>query len=125
MRQAVRLQAMYEKYSDKVDFYWVYIQEAHATDGRRPSRTVKIALHKTLEDRKKAALECSEVSPLKATVLLDDIEDKVSKAYSALPERFFILGAEGKVVYAGKRGPRGVDLDALEKNIAAQASAEE
>ena len=121
MRQAVRLQAMYEKYAMKVDFYWVYIQEAHATDGRRPSKTIKIALHKTLEDRRKAALGCSKVSPLKATVLLDDMQDSVSKAYSALPERFFVLGVNGKVAYAGKRGPRGIDLDALEKSIHLQA----
>ena len=121
MRQAVRLKAMYEKYAMKVDFYWVYIQEAHATDGRRPSKTIKIALHKTLEDRRKAALGCSKVSPLKATVLLDDMQDSVSKAYSALPERFFVLGVNGKVAYAGKRGPRGIDLDALEKSIHFQA----
>lgn len=119
MRQAVRLQEMYEKYSDKADFYWIYIQEAHATDGRRPSRTVKVALHKTLDDRKTAASGCSAVSPLKAPVLVDDIKDTVTKAYSALPERFFILGTEGKVVYAGGRGPHGVDLDALEKSLVA------
>ncbi len=121
MRQTGRLQEMYVKYSDKMDFYWVYIQEAHATDGRRPSRTVKVALHKTLEDRKKAASGCATVSPLKAPVLLDDMEDSVSTAYSALPERFFILGTDGKIVYAGKRGPHGIDLDALEKSIAVQA----
>lgn len=119
MRQAVRLQEMYEKYSDKADFYWIYIQEAHATDGRRPSRTVKVALHKTLDDRKTAASGCSAVSPLKAPVLVDDIKDTVTKAYSALPERFFILGTEGKVLYAGGRGPHGVDLDALEKSLVA------
>ncbi len=124
MRQAVRLQAMYEKYSEKVDFYWIYIQEAHATDGRRPSRTVKVALHKTLDDRKAAASGCSAVSPLKAPVLVDDIKDTVTKAYSALPERFFILGTEGKVLYSGGRGPHGVDLDALEKSLVANTKAE-
>ena len=118
MRQAVRLQEMYEKYSDKADFYWIYIQEAHAIDGRRPSRTVKIALHKTIDDRREAAGGCSKVSPLKAPVLLDDMEDTVAKAYSARPERFFILGANGKVIYSGGRGPFGVDLDALEKSLA-------
>lgn len=118
MRQAVRLQAIYEKQSKNADFWWVYIQEAHATDGRRPSRTVEIALHKTIDDRKAAAKGCSAASSLKVPLLVDDIKDTVSKAYSALPERFFILGTDGKIAYSGKRGPHGVDLDALEKRLA-------
>ncbi|MGJ8697407.1 MAG: deiodinase-like protein [Verrucomicrobiaceae bacterium] len=117
MRLAGRLQSLYEAHSTHADFWWIYIQEAHATDGRRPSQTVKIPLHKTLEDRKKAATGCTAASSLKVPVLLDDMEDSASKAYSALPERFFILGTDGKVSYAGGRGPRGVDLDALEKHL--------
>ena len=39
MRLAGRLQSLYEKHSEDADFWWVYIQEAHASDGRRPSRT--------------------------------------------------------------------------------------
>ena len=117
MRLAVRLQSLYEKHSANADFYWIYIQEAHASDGRRPSRTVKIALHKTIADRKAAAEGCTAVSPLKVPVLIDDIADTVSTTYSALPERFFILGTDGKVAYAGERGPRGVDIDALEKRL--------
>lgn len=117
MRQTGRLQKMYEAHGKKADFWWIYIQEAHATDGRRPSKTVKIALHKTLEDRKKAATGCSAASSLKVPVLLDDMNDTVSKAYSALPERFFILGTDGKVAYSGARGPRGINLDALEKRL--------
>ncbi len=117
MRQTGSLQKMYETYGKKADFWWVYIQEAHATDGRRPSKSVKIALHKTLEDRTKAATGCSAASELKVPVLLDDMNDTVSSAYSAAPERFFILGDDGKVAYAGGRGPRGIDLGALEKKL--------
>ncbi|MGJ8655968.1 MAG: deiodinase-like protein [Akkermansiaceae bacterium] len=117
MRQAGRLQELYVKHGDKADFWWIYIQEAHATDGRRPSQDVKIALHKTIDDRKAAATSCSAVSPLKVPVLVDTMDEAATKAYSALPERFFILGTEGKMVYSGKRGPHGIDLDALEKSL--------
>ena len=117
MRQTGRLQTLFETYSKNADFWWVYIQEAHATDGRRPSRTVKIPLHRSIDDRKKAATGCAAAAELKVPVLLDDMEDSVSKAYSALPERFFILGTDGKVAYAGGRGPRGVNLDALEASL--------
>ena len=117
MRLTGRLQGLYEEHGKDVDFWWIYIQEAHGTDGRRPSRTVKIANHKTIEDRKKAAEGCAAASKLKVPVLLDDMKDSVAKAYSAMPERFFILNPNGKVSYAGGRGPRGVDLDALEKSL--------
>ena len=117
MRLAGRLQKIYETHNQEADFWWVYIQEAHPTDGRRPSRTVEIESHKTLVDRKEAAESCQAVSPLKVPVLLDDMEDTLAKTYSAHPERFFILGTDGKVAYAGARGPHGVDLDKLEARL--------
>ena len=117
MRLAGRLQSIYEVHSKEADFWWIYTQEAHPTDGRRPSRRVKIASHKTLEEREAAARSCVQASSLKVPVLLDDMEDSLAKAYSAKPERFFILGVDGKVAYAGERGPHGVDLDKLEQSL--------
>ena len=58
-------------------------------------------------------------------MLLDDMNDTVSKAYSALPERFFILGTDGAVAYSGARGPRGINLDALEKRLVELTAEEE
>ena len=121
MRQTGSLQAIYEAYQDKVDFWWIYTKEAHASDGDRPSRSVKIAQHKTLAERKTAAATCSAGSVLKIPVLVDDMKNSVSSAYSALPERFIILNANKTVAYTGGRGPRGVDAAefkaALEKLV--------
>lgn len=117
MRMAGRLQKIYEAYGTKADFWWIYTQEAHATDSDRPNRRVKIDTHKTIEDRKTAAKACAASSVLKVPVLLDDMNDSATTAYSAMPERFFILNADGKVAYAGGRGPRGVDVDAFEKSL--------
>ena len=117
MRLAGRLQGIYETYGKKADFWWVYTQEAHASDGDRPNRRVKIATHKTIDDRKTAAKSCASSSELKVPVLIDDMKDSAATAYSAMPERFFILNSDGKVAYAGGRGPRGVDVDALEKSL--------
>ena len=119
MRLAGRLQEIYKEYGDQADFWWIYTQEAHATDGRRPNRSVKVESHKTIEDRKTAAQGCVATSVLKVPVLLDDMKDSAATAYSAMPERFFILNPNGKVSFAGGRGPRGVDLDALEESLKA------
>ncbi len=50
-------------------------------------------------------------------LLVDDISDTVAKAYSAMPDRLFILGADGKIAYAGARGPRGFLPDEMEKAL--------
>ena len=52
-------------------------------------------------------------------VLVDDMRDTVSKAYAADPDRLFIVGADAKIAFSGDRGPRGFDVDAMEKALKA------
>lgn len=57
--------------------------------------------------------------------LVDDMQDTVSKAYNAKPDRLFIVGADKKIAYRGDRGPRGFDVDGMEaalKKILAPAT---
>ena len=49
--------------------------------------------------------------------LVDDMEDSVSKAYAAKPDRLYLVGKEGKVVYRGGRGPSGFHPEELEEAI--------
>ena len=46
-------------------------------------------------------------------VLVDKIDDKLMKAYAALPERFYVV-IDSKIVVAGDKGPHLYDLAALE-----------
>lgn len=50
-------------------------------------------------------------------MVIDTMQNTVSKAYNAMPDRLFILGGDGKVVYRGKRGPRGLDVDQMEREL--------
>ena len=74
-----------------------------------------------MEEREKAASSC--LADLKITIptLVDDMKDSVGNAYSAHPDRLFIINAEGKVAYSGGRGPWGFKPDemkaALEKML--------
>ena len=52
---------------------------------------------------------------LEVPALLDDMGDTASKAYASLPDRLYLIGKDGKIVYAGPRGPRGFDVDVLQK----------
>jgi hypothetical protein len=103
----VSLQNAFSKYGEKVDFVWVYISEAHAIDDSRPSKTVKIKEHTTLEERTKVAQDAATALELKIPLLIDDMENTIAEAYSAHPDRLFVLDADGKIAYAGGRGPWG------------------
>ena len=59
--------------------------------------------------------------------LVDDMKDTVAKAYNAMPDRLFVLKADGTIGFRGDRGPRGFDVDAMEKalvKILAEAKSE-
>lgn len=113
----MRLQKVYDQYKLRADFFWIYVREAHASDGLRPARHVSIAQPKTFTRREEVAASCSSALKLSIPLLVDDMEDTVSKAYNAHPDRLFILGANGKIAYRGDRGPRGFKVDEMEKAL--------
>lgn len=94
------------------------MREAHATDSFRPAKHVEIEQPKTWERRLEVARKCGAAVSLKIPQLVDDLQDTVARAYNALPDRLFILGADGKVAYRGERGPRGFKVPELEKALA-------
>ena len=53
--------------------------------------------------------------PLKT--LIDGMDDKVSANYASFPDRLFLVGKDGRIAYAGDRGPRGFLPDELEDSI--------
>ena len=116
------LEKVYQTYKDRADFYLIYLKEAHATDGPRPSREVKIAQHKTYGERVEAATGCVADLKLTMPLLIDDMKNTVGDAFHGHPDRLFVLSPDGKIAYRGDRGPRGFDVRemrlALEKLLA-------
>jgi hypothetical protein len=54
---------------------------------------------------------------LKIPTLLDSVGDEVGRAYTAQPDRLYLVGTDGKIVYAGRQGPQGFDPDELKEAI--------
>ena len=68
----------------------------------------------TLLERQEVAKTCMstlELEPIPA--LIDDLDDAVNDAYQAWPDRLFLVGHNGKVVYKGGPGPFGFDPEEL------------
>jgi type I thyroxine 5'-deiodinase len=100
---------MFEAFAVRASFYVVYIAEAHAEDGwqtrSNQQEGVVIKQHTTLEERRAAARRCARELALTIPMLIDGMDDAACRAFSAWPERIYIVGADGRIVYRGGHGP--------------------
>uniref|UniRef100_A0AAY5K5R5 Iodothyronine deiodinase n=1 Tax=Esox lucius TaxID=8010 RepID=A0AAY5K5R5_ESOLU len=84
-------------FSYAADFLVVYIAEAHSTDGWVFANNIDIKKHQNLGDRLAAARVLVEEDPL-CPVVVDEMSDRTTTKYGAVPERLYVLQA-GKVIY--------------------------
>jgi type I thyroxine 5'-deiodinase len=123
----VRLETIHQRYRDEVEFRLVYVREAHAADEWAMAINVAEAIEHTqptrLDERVEIAATCAVALPLTMTTLVDDMDDAVGAAYAALPERLWLIDAEGTVAYRGGPGPWEFDPDAWESAIVALLAA--
>ncbi len=94
-RQVDGLAALRTEYGDDVHWLMIYTAEAHPMDGRVG---IEIAQHTSFEKRLECAKLCKEKLDLKLHVLVDDFDDKVTKAYGGHPNRGYVVDREGKIV---------------------------
>ena len=110
----------------------IYIREAHPVDGwwfgkgimgkliktRYPKAALDVYDPKTIEERRTVAGQCQESLKFGIRTYVDEMDDAVSKAYAAKPTRLYLVGLDGRLVYAGGLGPYGFSPGALQKAIA-------
>ena len=112
---------MWQEYGDDVEFFVVYIREAHAIDSRSPMGGNGMPIVEdpvNLLERKGVAKVCMtklELEPMPA--LVDDMEDTANSAYHAWPDRIYLIGKDGKIAYHGGPGPFEFLPDELEDAI--------
>ena len=100
------LRDLYRDYEDKIQFVLVYVREAHPTDGWYMGNH-DIRTHQSMEERREVARMCEVALQYGIETYVDEMDDAVAKAYAALPDRLYLVGRDGRVVYAGGRGPFG------------------
>ena len=96
----------------------MYLREAHPADGDAPPREAdapRVAQPQTLEQRRTAAGACLADLELGAIpTLVDEMDDAVGRAYAAWPDRLYLIGTDGKVLWKCGPGPAGFDPDGLD-----------
>jgi hypothetical protein len=112
---------MYGSYAKDVEFYVVYIQEAHPSDGWQvainEAEEVIFEQPRSLDDREAVAEACVLHLNLSIPTLLDEMENEVDHLYGALPDRLYLIDEEGRVAFRSGPGPWGFKPEELEAAI--------
>ena len=100
---------IYNDYKDHADFLTVYVREAHPTDEWQMKSNVKddvcYAQPKTLEQRMAIANDFTKRFKYPLPFGVDDMSNAADLAYSAWPERLYIIDENGRIAYRGGMGP--------------------
>ena len=122
------IQKIFEQYHAQVHFLNIYIREAHPIDGwwlgnKWTKKLIEKILTdkastvhydpKTIEERRAVAGECETALQYGVRTFVDEMDDVVNQAYAAWPTRIYLIGLDGRVVYAGGKGPYGFKPDKL------------
>ena len=118
----MRLHDLYAQYHDRVQFLTIYIREAHPVDGwwlggglpgfvffrlRKSKAATDVYDPQTIAERRAVAGQCETALQYGIRTCVDEMGDAVNKAYAAYPTRLYLVGLDGRVVYAGGLGPFG------------------
>jgi len=125
--QSVRLNEIYEAYKNDIQFFLIYIREAHPHDGWQTPQNLyeDIVFNEPTTDDERAEVghACQIGLDLKYPMLIDSIDNDVDEKYVGQPIRLYVIDREGRITYAGDRGPRGFDPESWVAAIKAQITA--
>ena len=95
-----------------MEFFIVYIKEAHPSDGRVVQVNTRAGISvkdpTSLAERQQVAEKACKELNLRWPCLVDDMENTVNKAYAAWPTRLYVVDTEGRIAVASNRGPAGL-----------------
>jgi type I thyroxine 5'-deiodinase len=102
---------MYETYRDRAAFHIVYIQEAHSSDVWQMAANIRqdvvYAEPRNQDERTSLANACVRKLNIKLPAVLDTFDNATERAYTAWPDRLYVIDREGKVAYKSTPGPFG------------------
>ena len=118
---------IYQAHRESVEFFVVYVQEAHPTDGWQVDSNVQegvlFSQHRSYDERESVAQSCSIDLHIGLPIIIEEMDNAIDEAYGAAPERLYLVDVDGKVAYHGGAGPHFFDLDEWEQAIIACAAA--
>jgi hypothetical protein len=105
------LEDLYRRFGNDVAFLSIYVRETHATDGTRARYNdqagIAVPQPREQSERNAVAEQCCSRLGITMPMLVDGMQDQVSDAYSAIPNRLYLIDRDGRVAYRSARGPFG------------------
>ena len=115
------MERLYSKYQERVEFFVVYIQEAHPTDGWQVDSNVQDEVyyrqHQSYDEREEVAQSCTIGLHISIPTLVEEMDNAIDEAYGAAPERLYLIGKNGRVLYHGGAGPHLFDIEELDEAL--------
>src|SRR5262245_16707637 len=112
---------MYKHYGDRVAFLGVYVREAHPIDGWSLESNSRLGIEvkqpTALSERFDVAGKCCALLEMSIPLFVDDLNDRVGRSYSGMPDRLYLIDRDGRVAYKGGRGPYGFKPAELEQSV--------
>lgn len=104
----------------------MYIKEAHAEDrwvsALNRAERIRVPEPTSNGERIAVARHCRLKLAMSIPVLVDSIDNRAARAYGAWPDRLYLIGRDGSIVYQGDPGPGGFQPEALEAAIERELS---
>ena len=114
-RGVAALRKLHDETAGRVTFLLVYVREAHAEEEwvmpDNAARGLSVPQPRTYAERAGAAQECVADFSLPMTTVVDAMDDAVSRAYGAWPDRLYVIDPDGRIAYQGGPGPFGFKPD--------------
>ena len=89
----------------------VYILEAHPVDAWQDENNAKdkiaVSSPATLAERCAVEGTCATKLALRIPAIIDDLANTTEAAYTAWPDRLYLIDRDGRVAYKSKPGPFG------------------
>jgi hypothetical protein len=112
---------MYEELRDQAEFAVVYIAEAHSVDGWKlasnEEQNIRIEQARSFGQRLEAARLCASRLSLTIPTFVDAMDNSASEAFSAWPERIYIIDLENRIHYPGAPGPYGFNPEEARESL--------
>jgi hypothetical protein len=104
-----------------VAFYVVYIEEAHPIDAWQDDDNIKAKIFlrstRTLAERCAVAGTCLTKLGIEFPAIVDDEANSTERAYTAWPDRLYVIDRDGRVAYKSKPGPFGFKPDGVRSTL--------
>jgi Iodothyronine deiodinase len=104
-----------------VEFLVVYITEAHPSDVWQMQSNIKdkvvFASPRNEDERASVAGTCVRKLGIEVPALLDEFGNSTEGAYTAWPDRLYLIDRNGRVAYKSKPGPFGFKSEELKAAI--------